>query len=658
MKNLVLIGLVIILALIVGFTQNSIFQVSHGRTPTGSYTNGILSAEADSYQKVSNYRIKVAFDPQSKYITVNEEILWRNLTGESTKEIQLHFYSNAYKSNKTIFASSYNITGDARTEVELQDLTVNGKPAELIFFQPEIKNLNDSTVAKIDLEKAVNPSDSVKINISYKMKIPRSVKRLGYATGRNFFFVSQWFPKVGVFEEGKWICSQYHPYLNFYSDFGDYDVQIETPKEYIVGATGIEKSKDEINGRNSYRFIQNGVHDFAWFATDEIFQTEKLYKRKDGSEILIKAFIQPERKKYTDRYFAAVENSLRFFEKNIGEYPYHTLSLVDVPRTCAAGGMEYPTLFTVGAELFSPKETHQPESVTIHEFSHQFFYGLIANNEVYEAWLDEGFTTYITEKILTEFYGKEIVSFKLAGYVPFYGMNLHSFSGIPVVYTLSNINSDEGARNLPGYYKNLTVGSIADTSYKLPTRASYAVNAYSKPALALLTLERYLGFSKMMGILKEYFSQYKFKHPKARDFKSVVQKKCGEDIDWFFKNFIEGSYYFDYKIKSITPRGSNRYEVFAERGGDGFFKNEIAFYTNKDTLYQQWNTDERWKIFTFKTDNEVIGAEVDPWRKNLLDINFANNSISLKPRYGASISMAMRWLFWIQNALMTLGGLG
>lgn len=658
MKNLIIISFVILLAVITGFPERIAFQKKSGLVPKGNYYKGILLSEANSYKKVSNYRMKVSFDPQSKYIAVDEEILWRNLTEESTKEIQLHFYPNAYKSNKTIFAEAYNITEESRTEIQIENISVNGRRAELIFFQPEVKNPNDSTVAKIELGKTINPNDSVKINIFYKMKIPRSVKRLGHATGRNFFFVSQWFPKIGVFEDGKWICSQYHPYLNFYSDFGDYDVQIETPIEYIAGATGVEKSKDEINGKNIYRFVQNGVHDFAWFATDEILSSQKLYKRKDGSEILIKAFIQPERKKYSERYFSAIENSLKFFENNIGVYPYHTITLVDAPKTCAAGGMEYPTLFTVEAQLFSPIETREPEGVTVHEFSHQFFHGLLANNEVYEAWLDEGFTSYITEKILSEYYGKEIISFRLAGFAPLYGMNLHSFSEIPVVYTLLNIYSDEGASSLPSYYKNLTIGSISDTSYKLPTLFSYVVNAYSKPALALLTLERYIGFTKMTGILKEYFNTYKFKHPKAKDFKLIAQKKCSEDMNWFFKNFIESSYYYDYKIKSITAKNNNEYEVFAERGGDGFFKNDIALYTDKDTLRQKWEDDSRWKIFSFKTDNEVIGAEIDPMRKNLLDINFANNSLTVEPRRGASISLTARWFFWIQNALMTLGGLG
>lgn len=658
MKKVILIVLVITLALLFSFTENpSSLQVS-GLNPKGLYNGGLLAKESESYSKIANYSMKVNFDPFSKYITVEEEILWRNLTKFSTDEIQFHFYPNAYKSNNTIFAQAYYLPPEARTEVEVKSVAVDGMPSKFIFFQPETKNPNDSTVAKILPGKKINPSDSVKIRIEYKMKIPQSVKRLGYATGRNFFFVSQWFPKVGVFEEGKWICSQYYPHLNFYSDFGDYDIQITTPANYIVGATGVEASKEEKDGKNLYRFVQKGVHDFVWFATDEIMHREKIYKRKDGSEILINAYVQPEKKKYFDRYLAAVENSLDYFEKNIGDYPYQTVTLVDVPRTCAAGGMEYPTLFTVSADLFSPAETHQPEGVAIHEFSHQFFYGLLANNEVYDAWLDEGFATYITEKILYKYYGKEIVSFPFAGYIPMHGMNLLSIGEIPVVYTVTNFNSEEGAECLPGYYKNLTIGCIADTSYKLPDRSSYVANAYYKPALVLLTLENYLGHDKMVSILKDYFNTYRFKHPKTADFCSAVQKNCSEDMGWFFHYFIEGSYSFDYKINSIKKKGNGNYEVLAERAGDGVFKNNIAFYTDKDTLYREWDGKERWKIFYFHTNNEVIGAEIDPMRKNMLDLNFANNSLAVKTRLSAPIILSLRWFFWIQNALMTMGGIG
>ena len=658
MKNALLIVLVVIFAFLAGLAGNMPLETSSTASPKGNYTGGILEKNAGSYSKISNYSMDVEFDPQTKYITVNENILWRNLTAYSTNEIQFHFYPNAYKSNKTIFAGSYHLTPESMTNVEVKSITADGKPAQLIYFQPEVKNPHDSTVAKIILARRVLPSDSVKINIQYKMRIPRSVKRMGYATGRNFFFVSQWFPKVAVFEEGKWVCSQYHPYLNFYSDFGDYDVNISVPASYTVGATGYAGARQVKEGKNLFHFYQKGVHDFVWFATDDILNRQKLYTRNDGTQIIINAFVQPEREKYFDRYFKAIENSLRFFENKIGVYPYKSITVVDAPRTCAAGGMEYPTLITVGAELFAPVETHQPEGVTVHEFSHQFFYGLLANNEVYEAWLDEGFTTYITEKILSESYGREILSFKLAGFIPIYGMNLHSYSEIPVVYTLSNLYSSEGANSLQSYYKNLNIGAIADTSYKLPTRLSYVVNAYHKPALVLLTLERYLGYDTMMKVLKEYFNEFEFRHPKRADFYNVVRKVTGRNMDWFFSNFIENSCNFDYKLTSITRTGKDEYSVLAERDGDGIFKNDIALYTNKDTLYQKWDTSEKWKIFKFKTGNEVIGAEIDPYRKNLLDLNFANNSFAVKTRYGASVSMAMRWFFWMQNALMTLGGIG
>lgn len=658
MKNVALFAMVLLLALILVLSGNQSLLNTRDLNPAGDYSGGLLKGDLNSYQKVSNYNLKVKFDPAAKYIYVEEDILWKNATSYATGELQFHLYANAYKSNKTIFAGYFPLTEEAKTEIEIASLSVDGKPAQFIFFCPEIDNSSDSTTAKILLSKNVNPSDSVRIKIEYKMKIPRSVKRLGYATGRNFFFISQWFPKLGVFEEGKWICSQYHPYLDFYSDYGDYDVAIETPKEYIVGATGFKAEKEEKAGKINYRFVQKGVHDFAWFASDEILYRTKLFTRGDGTQILINAFVQPEKEKYFNRYFDAVENSFRFFEENIGIYPYNTITLVDVPRTCAAGRISYPGLFTVNAELFSPVDTHQPEGITIQGVAHQFFNGLMANNEVYEAWLDEGFSSYLTEKILYKYYGKEMVSFRLAGYIPLNGMNLHSLSQIPVVYSVTSITAEEGVEALENYYKNITIGSIADTSYKLPDRNSYMINSFYKPVIALLSMDRYLGNAGMMKILKEYFTAYRFRHPKGKDFYSTVKKFSNTDMDWFLKNFFQNSFSFDYKINSINKKSSTDYEILAERAGDGIAQNDIALYTDKDTLWQCWDGKERWKVFRFKTSNEVLAAEIDPHRRNLLDLNFANNSLTVKPRYGAAISLAMRWFFWVQYALMTLGGIG
>lgn len=622
------------------------------------YRDGLLKSEYDKVDRISNYNIEADFNPISKSITVKEEIIWINKTNSPTSEIQFHFYANAYKSNNTLFAKAYSLSPDAQTQIDIKTFRVNGEESQLIYFQPEIANPHDSTVAKVLLNKTIKPGDSVKINFEYTMKIPRSVRRMGYAAGRNFFFVSQWFPKVGVFENGKWVCSQYHPYLNFYSDFGDYSVKIKVPKDYAVAATGVEKVNTSDTQNTTYHFVQSGVHDFVWLATDEILHRNNTYTREDGSKITIQAYVQRERERYFDRYFTAVKNCLEYFENNIGIYPYQNVSLVDVPRTSASGGMEYPTLFTVGAELFAPKDAGQPEYLVSHEFSHQFFYGLIANNEVYEAWLDEGFTSYISTKIMHHYQPEIFETFKFATYIPVFGLNFLSYNEIPLIYTLVDVKVPEAARSITSYYKNLTVGSIADTSYKLPTRLSYVVNSYNKPELVLHTLERYVGYDRMMKILKDYYNEFKYRHPRGTDFINIVQKNSKEDMSWFFDELYHAPKIFDYKVTSIKKSFTNEYEVLVERLGDGIFKNDVALYTDKDTLYQKWDGIERWKILKFRTANEVVAAEIDPYRKNLLDINFANNSLTVSHRVWAALSLSIRFFFWVQNALMVLGSIG
>ncbi len=659
MKKLIPFLLLILFSGLLYLSGNEfIIQQSDPTQLTKDYTDGILISEIAKVDKRANYTLDVEFNPVEKKIYVKENIIWINKTLEPTSEVQFHFYANGYKNGNTLFGQVYPINSETQTQIDVKSFLVNSMPAELIYFQPEIANQHDSTVAKVLLDQPIQPGDSIKIYFNYTMKIPRSVKRLGYASGRNFFFLSQWFPKVGVFENGKWVCSQYHPYLNFYSDFGDYSANIKVPKNYIVAATGVEKDKKSDTDFTTFHFVQSGVHDFVWLASDEILHQSSIYKRKDGTQIVIQAYVQPERRKYFERYFKSVKNCLQYFEDNIGIYPYRNITLVDVPRTSASGGMEYPTLFTVSAELFSPKETGWPENLVTHEFSHQFFHGLIANNEVYEAWLDEGFTTYITTKIMHHYQPDIFENFKFASYIPVYGLNFLSYNEIPLIYTLVDIKTPEGARSAISYYKNMTVGSLADTSYKLPTRLSYVVNSYTKPELVLHTLERYVGQEKMMKILKEYYNNFKYKHPRATDFINIVQKNSNEDMSWFFDEFYKTPKSFDYKVTSITRKVSNQYEVLVERLGDGIFKNEIALYTDRETLIQKWDGSERWKILRFQTDNKVIAAEVDPKRKNMLDVNFANNSFTIEPRVWASLSLVIRFFFWIQNALMVLGSIG
>lgn len=659
MKKYLFIPLVLILSAAMYIIEDESIPILNPKFSSAEYYyNGLLKSESKKVNNVANYDFDVVFSAEQKKIYVKESVIWINRTKHSTKEIQLHLYSNAYSNNQTLFAKAYPLKSENKTNLVISKCEVDGvsKPLEIIW--PEIENTFDSTVARINLDKWSNPGDSVRIYFEYSLKIPVGVKRFGTARGRDFFFISQWFPKVGVFEEGKWMCSQYHPYLNYYSDFGEYTARIEVPKEFKIASTGVINKKKYESSTTVYNISQSGVHDFVWVTTDEIVTRSNIYTRKDGSQIQINAFVQPEREKYFERYFKIVKDCLTYFEDNIGIYPYQSITLADVPRTSASGGMEYPTLFTVSAELFARKDTGWPEYLVAHEFSHQYFQGLLANNEVYEAWLDEGFTSYIATKIMYKYHSPILENFKVAQHVPIFGLNFLSYSDIPLIYILSDVFITEGTRAITNYYANLNVGTIADTSYKLPTRLSYVVNSYNKPELMLLTLERYLGEEKMMLILKDYYDNFKYKHPKADDFIAVVNKFSREDMQWFFDEFYRSSKSFDYRVSYVKKISETEYEVLVERLGDGIFKTEIALVTDKNTQIRKWDGKEKWKIFKFTTVNKVTAAEIDPQRKNLLDINFANNSYTLEEKDYAALSISSRWFFWVQNALMILGSIG
>ena len=628
---------------------------------SGLYQDGILKSELEKVSAVANYNIKVELFPEQKKIIAEEELIWINKTPFPTSEIQIHLYPNAFKNSKTLFAKGRGIKINeySKSSIDFSDIKIGEKSIQLIYFHPEIENKYDSTAAKIILDQTAIPGDTVKIKFKYSVLIPREGKRFGYATDRNFFFISQWFPKAGVFENGKWICSQYHPFTNFYADFGSYNVQITVPEKYIVAATGVQKNSSKIlNKKTEYTYLQTGVHDFAWVASDEFKLQQSFYKRNDSSQVKIIAVIQPENEIYKDRFIQAVKNALGYFEKNIAIYPYQTITIVDAPNTSQSGGMEYPTLITTGASLFSPIETLEPESVTIHEFVHQYFYSVVANNEVYNAWLDEGITSYLEEKIVEKYYGEGLLYFNFLDYYPIFGLNFLSYNEIPLVYTLGNFICERGANHLGKYYQSPGMVAILDTSYKYPNALSYSIASYSKPELVLISLERFLGSQKIMKVLKEYYEGYKFKHPSSNDFLLVLKQNTPEDFEWIKKNLFESSSTFDYRVTYAKQLGdSKEYEIFIERLGDGIFKQEIAFYTDKDTVFQQWDGKEKWKKMHFKTTNTLASVEIDPYRKNVLDLNYANNSYVIKKQYGGSTRLSFRFLFWFQNLLLILGSI-
>jgi len=208
-------------------------------------------------QKINSSNLKYKFAaelfPEAKLIKVNQKIIWKNETEFSANEIQFHLYPNAFKNSNTLYAKGRNlkINSENKSFINFKEIKVNGNSAELNYIQPDIaENKFDSTVASIKLEKSLQKNDSIIIELNYEVKILKGIRRFGYASGRNFFFAAQWFPKLGVFKNGNWITNQYHPFTNYFSDFADYEFEILVPENYKVAASGNLISKNNFEKLN------------------------------------------------------------------------------------------------------------------------------------------------------------------------------------------------------------------------------------------------------------------------------------------------------------------------------------------------------------------------------------------------------------------------
>ena len=231
------------------------------------------------------------------------------------------------------------------------------------------------------------------------------IARTGYK--RTFLLAGQWFPKVGVFWHGQWNCHQFHALTEFFADFGTFDVKVTLPKDYVIGATGVQVAdQDNGNGTKTVAFHAEDVHDFAWTADPNFKVINDTF---DGSvgPVKIRLLSYDSHEQPWQPYINCVKDSMKRFDEWYGPYPYAQITVVDPPHGAGeAGGMEYPTFITGDSGWYIPKGVHLIDLVTEHEFGHQYWYGMVATNEFENAWLDEGINSYTEVKVLDNIYGE------------------------------------------------------------------------------------------------------------------------------------------------------------------------------------------------------------------------------------------------------------
>lgn len=644
--------------------------------------------------RIANYDIEVTLDPETRRLAGKETLTWRNATNDHIDELQFHLYLNAFRNNKSTFmkesggvSRGNKIDKEGWGFIEVDRLALENGPElteQMEFIQPDDGNVFDKTVFRVPLPHSLRPGESIRLDIDFTAKLPQPpFARTG--AKEEYFFVGQWFPKIGVYENGGWNCHQFHANSEFYADYGVYNVWITVPEKNIVGATGIEvEVKKNGDGTATHFYHAEDVHDFAWTTSPEFLE----FKDK-AQDVEIRLLLQPDHAGQAQRHLDAAKVAIEHFQDWYGDYPYPNLTVVDPRRGAGgSGGMEYPTLITAGTAYGVPDGVRVVEMVIIHEFGHNYWYHLLASNEFEEAWMDEGINTYTEIQILQDAYGP-------VG------------DAIDVLGTKINDVQLHRAR----YLFTADVDPMVRKSWEYYSSGSYGVNAYSKPGLVLTTLQNYLGREKMMQIMRTYYRRWRFKHPKTQDFIDVVNEIAGENLDWFFDQAFFSNAVLDYSVEAAFSRKVRKGRGFdfdlsteesdsaqteeapeadtvktngttasaaaedslenaktdtgkeeepklyysgvnIRRLGEFKFPVEIEIlFDDGEKIVEHWDGREMWKKYRYTRPAKLVSATIDPERKILLDVNFTNNSRAVKPRKLGLNKISARWLFWTQFLL-------
>ena len=633
-------------------------------------------------ERIANYNIFVTLDNIEHQLKGKEMLNWENTSGNQINELRFHLYLNAFKNNRSTFMieSGGHHRGFGKKEnvwgwCKINKMKiVNGEEiTDMIeFIQPDDTNKYDQTVIRVPLKSPLLPGEEINLEINFTSKLPNIFARTGFAD--DYYLVGQWFPKIGVYEKaeklgtktGKWNCHQFHANSEFFADFGLYNVNITLPEKFVVGATGIlQQEIKNKNGTKTLNFHAEDVIDFAWTAYPKFKIKETTWKH-----VKVKVLMPPEHFMYADKYLEAAVASLKYLDENVGKYPYPNLTIVDPPiNASGSGGMEYPTFITGMSIWGIPDFVRIIEVVTAHEFTHNYFMGMLASNEFEEPWMDEGFTQYFETRIMDATYGPQKSILNILGF-----------------------HSGDFQITRSGYVsmKNPHIASNRPFAWQFP-RGAYGVLTYNKTATWLTTLERMLGKKTMTEIIKTYFSRWSFKHPTGKDFINVVNEvvnknfgnKFGENMNWFFDEILYGTGICDYKVQAIRNyRANNKKGIFNDslitdndsadndinkkynpevtvhRAGEIKLPVEVLIhFKDKTRILKHWNGQSRTKTYSFKNTAQVDWVKVDPNYKITLDVNLANNSLVVKPKSRVAEKYAAKFLFWLENVMLAFASL-
>ena len=544
------------------------------RSPN-SYRTASGEPGPDYWQQKADYKIKCSLDVNKQRLEGTETVTYYNQSPNTLRYIWLQLDENEHAADaEKQYAQTSGMrdvmSKDALRRLEpwreLEEKGCNIEEVKDKDMKP-LKYFIDGTVMRIELPEPLEPGDEFTFNIKWNYNLinrmdSTSWGRGGYEhfedTDDYIFTITQWFPRMCVYSDfDGWQTKQFLGTGEFALNFGDYEVEITLPKDYMVAATGecqnydktltatqlsrwkqaqtaskpfqivtLEEAKALENGTKAtemqtWKYEAENVRDFAWGASRKFCWDAQPYKNELGETAMCMSYYGKEAYPIYNRYSTkATVHTLQTYDKYSIPYPYPTAISVE-----AANGMEYPMIcFNPGRAEEDGTYTEDAKNacitVVIHEIGHNYFPMIINSDERQWAWFDEGINSFL------QFIAEQEWDY--------------------------NYDSGAGpAHTITGYMKSPKerLEPIMTSSDNIK---SYFNNAYNKPATALNILrETVMGREKFDYAFKEYCRRWAFKHPTPEDFFRSMEDASGQDLDWFWRGWFYGTDAVDIAIDSI-----------------------------------------------------------------------------------------------------------
>ncbi|MBA5247027.1 M1 family metallopeptidase [Marnyiella aurantia] len=591
------------------------------------------------YQQFAKYAMDIDVDAANFTYNGKQTITYTNNSPDELKVVYFHLYWNAFKPGSMMDQRTQNLgkNGDSRLQKggvsTLASIPKSEEGAQNIhWIRQNGKNLKfeiQETIMKVTLDTPVKPNSTSTFTMEWDAVIPMQIRRAGRNNREGIdMTMTQWYPKLAEYDYDGWATFDYIG-REFHAPFADFDINIKIDRDYVIGAGGTLLNPNEVKGYSpnasvkagpdnkvTWRWNAKNMLDFAWAADRDY--TVETFTVLDGPKIFY-VYQKSDKTKFWEESKPYVEKFFQLMNSSLGRYTYPSYSFVQG----GDGGMEYGMVTMMLGEARTLEDL---VGLMVHEGGHSWNQQIMAYNESVRPWMDEGFTSYYDSRIMHQLFPPEKPEPN-----PFLG-------------SLNN-------------YRNFVKRGIEEPAVWLGDHhengTAYSFATYVKGELFLVQLGYIMGEDTLNSVMKEFYNQWKLKHPTDRDFMHVAQKVSGMDLKWFQHYWINTTKTIDYAVKEVKHDGNTTTVTLENKGGIPMpvdfsvltKDNKVVNYQiplnmthtwkSKDiygsfTTLNYWPWTQKEYTFTIPYSKAQISALGIDFSQRLADVNPADNFIEIK----------------------------